>query len=97
MKLFSINDKNNIQVAEGVIFSNKKCAVNWLMKLQYKKLTGLCIYDSLEHIIDIHQGFDIIYLDRNQNEKSDAKCANDDGSVMCQNCSCWKMTRLMCS
>lgn len=97
MKLFSIKDKNKIQVAEGVIFSNKKCAINWLIKLQYKKLAGLCVYDSLEHIMDIHQGFDIVYLDESENTKCDAKCVNIDGSIMCEKCFCWKITRLMCS
>jgi hypothetical protein len=36
-------------VAEGVCFSNGKCALNWLTKY-----TSVAIYDSIEELENIH-------------------------------------------
>lgn len=56
MKLFEFRrevDSSGVSgtgvVAEGVIFSNGKCAVNWLTKH-----SSIVIYDSIEDVIAIH-------------------------------------------
>jgi len=55
-KLFVLNrleDETGISgtgiVAEGVIFSNGKCAVSWLTKV-----TSVAVYDSIEEVKAIH-------------------------------------------
>jgi hypothetical protein len=56
MKLFllhRIEDESGVSgtgyVAEGVLFSNGKCAMSWLTKY-----TSIVIYDSIETLIAIH-------------------------------------------
>lgn len=54
MKLFDVI-QNNTLIAEGVEFSDGRCAVNWKNN-KYKEITGLSFYDSLK---DIHEAHDV--------------------------------------
>ena len=105
MKLFHIKDIKNKNVAEGVRFSDGRCAVNWLNKKPGNKNTTLAFYDNIEHIIDIHAFYNEItiqFLKGDKEEKPIGKikepsCYTDDPNSMCNDCDCWKLTRLYCS
>ncbi len=53
MKLFTLVKDNDMVVAEGVTFTDGRCAVNWL-NATYQKITGMAFFDCEEHIIEIH-------------------------------------------
>lgn len=105
MKLFHIKDKENKPVAEGVRFSDGRCAVNWLIKKASNKNTTLSFYDNIEHIIDIHGYNDVITIKFLKGQESpklgitvkDNVCYTEDPNNMCKTCNCWKMTRQYCS
>ena len=44
MKLFNLIQDNDIIVAEGVTFTDGRCALNWL-NANYKKITGMAFFD----------------------------------------------------
>ena len=102
MKPFNLIIKNDIVVAEGVVFTNGQCAVNWLHIKDYKKISGMAFYDCEAHIMEIH-GHDgklkIQYLNTNSEIKSKYtnECYTENPNEMCKTCTCWKMTRKNCS
>jgi len=110
MKLFNLIQDNDIIVAEGVTFTDGRCALNWL-NANYKKITGMAFFDCEEHIIEIH-GHDgrvkIQYIDEEDpkpkikgkdeyTQYGSPACYVTDPDNMCKMCSCWKMTRKNCS
>ena len=104
MKLFHIKDRQNKIVAEAVRFTDGRCAVNWLTKKPGNKNTSLSFYDNIEHIIDIHGYNDVITIKFLKGEEKpagitikDNACYTDDPNSMCNDCDCWKLTRIYCS
>lgn len=104
MKLFHIKDRHDKIVAEAVKFTDGRCAVNWLSKKPGNKNTTLSFYDNIEHIIDIHGYNDVITIKFLKGEKKlagisikDNVCYTDDPNNMCNDCNCWKLTRIYCS
>lgn len=104
MKLFHIKNIKNINVAEGVRFTDGRCAVNWLNKKPDNKNSSISFYDNLEHIVDIH-GYNheiTIQFLKGEEEKPkgvthDPACYTSDPNNMCKGCDCWKITRIYCS
>ena len=104
MKLFNLMQKKTV-LAEGVKFTDGRCAVNWISK-DYKKMTGMAFFDSEEHILDIYdKSVKIVYM-QEENPQIDLykyttpapkQCYNKDPDDMCKACDCWKMTRQYCS
>lgn len=110
MKLFNLIQDNDIIVAEGVTFTDGRCALNWL-NANYKKITGMAFFDCEEHITEIH-GHDgrvkIQYVDEEDpkpkikgkdeyTQYGSPACYVTDPDKMCKMCSCWKTTRKNCS
>lgn len=110
MKLFNLIQDNDIIVAEGVTFTDGRCALNWL-NANYKKITGMAFFDCEEHIIEIHGHDGRVKLQYVNEEDPKPKikgkdeytqygspaCYVTDPDNMCKMCSCWKMTRKNCS
>lgn len=111
MKLFNLIQDNDVIVAEGVTFTDGRCAINWLSAKNFNKITGMAFFDCEEHIIEIH-GHDgrvkILYVNEEEPKtKIEGKkeyvqygspaCFIKDPDKMCKMCSCWKMTRKNCS
>jgi hypothetical protein len=110
MKLFNLIQDNDIIVAEGVIFTDGRCALNWL-NANYKKITGMAFFDCKEHITEIHGHDGRVNLQYVNEEDPKLKvkgkdeyiqygspeCFVQDPDKMCKMCSCWKMTRKHCS
>lgn len=119
MRLFQLlrhEDESGVSgtgvVAEGVQFSDKKCALSWLTSKSSKGF-----YDCIEHIVDIHGHGGktvIVWLDTPTKTVTKANIKKDNQfidysqyscqevhitnpDVMCSNCTCWKMTRKNCS
>ena len=44
MNLFNLIQDNDIIIAEGVTFTDGRCALNWL-KAKYKKITDMAFFD----------------------------------------------------
>jgi len=112
MKLFNLI-QDDIILAEGVTFTDGRCALNWL-NTNYKKITGMAFFDCEEHIIEIHghnRKIKIKYLDEDTpvspTSEYDAdengyvvkhiRCLTSDPDKMCDSCTCWKSTRKYCS
>jgi len=110
MKLFNLIQDNDIIVAEGVTFTDGRCALSWL-NANYKKITGMAFFDCEDHIMEIH-GHDgrvkIQYVNeedpkpkikgkKEYAQYGSPECFVQDPDKMCKMCSCWKMTRKNCS
>lgn len=100
MKMFEVVE-NQSPVAEGIQFSDGRCAVNWLNK-DYKKITGMAFYDRIEDIIETYNVKCRIILHKppKQNKPfvvDDSACLTSNPDWMCTDCTCWKQTRKNCS
>lgn len=110
MKLFNLIQDNDVIIAEGVTFTDGRCALNWL-NANYKKITGMAFFDCEDHIIEIHghDGRVTLQYVNEEDPKPKIKGKNEytqygspacyvtDPDKMCKMCSCWKMTRKTCS
>jgi hypothetical protein len=121
MRLFQLHrneDESGVSgtgiVAEGVEFTDGKCALSWLTDKSSKGF-----YDCIQHIEDIHghngktiikwlteseaKKYSLTYKKHKQKTASifkeykcnEARITNPD--IVCNTCTCWKMTRLSCS
>jgi hypothetical protein len=97
MKLFTLIQDQDTIIAEGVVFSNGQCAVNWL------NTNMSFFYDNEEHIIKAHSNDNLLNIRYLTDDKSQyienkfSECYMNDSNKMCKTCQCWKMTRVQCS